>query len=101
MVGAADDVVVVGEALDATASDRAVMDAILALRIALAGAATRQGRSLRVTAVLWVQETPEGDGIAGCIYEGDSSPEVVELLADTLTDDSCDIELPALNRRVN
>lgn len=88
------------EAFEPIGTDPEVLAALDALAELAAQVARRGGHELQTFCVVWCSEH-DGDAFAGALVRGDASAEVIELMADTLADDSADVELPRPARRVN
>jgi hypothetical protein len=77
--------------------DPAVQRAAGELRKALIAAAQAAGHELQTYALVWASRHGD-DCHSACLVEGDTSVEVIELMADVLVDDSNDVTLPPLGR---
>ncbi len=71
-----------------------VLAALNVLRPALANAVRAAGFNLQTVALVWCSER-DGDGFSGCLIDGNADPEVIEMMAETLMDDSSDVDIDA------
>ena len=90
----------VQDLLEPIGRDPAVQEAVETLRRAMIEACREAGHDMRTLAIAWATDRG-GDCYGGCLLSGDASDDVIEFLAGVLLDDSDDVELTEMTRRIN